>query len=145
MRIRVDSRFKGGITDFRFRYVLRCYTGSYRNAETVAWSRSVTTPLASMLGHVAHGRMTLPAIQIDRSRAVVTCLKPADGSSYSGVIVRLWETAGRSDPVRIDLTGYSKAIETELLERDRKEMSIADGHTEAKVNANGLCGIRLLP
>jgi alpha-mannosidase len=134
-----------GVTDFRFRYVLRGHTSGYSNAETVAWSRSVATPLVGVLGSIAPGRIGRPVIKLDRAHAVATCLKPADGDSSGGFILRLWETAGRSDPVRIGLTGYTKVVQTDLLERDQKELPIADGHVEARVNPNGLCSIRLMP
>ncbi len=160
-----------GVTDFRFRYVLRGHTGGYRNTETVAWSRSAATPLLSVLGSVPKERMSHPAIGLDPSRAIATCLKPADGDSSGGFILRLWETAGKSDPVRIGLTGYSRAVQTDLLERDvgatprgrpgqaqggdpkrdesrlgtRPAPTITDGHIEARVNPNGLSSIRLLP
>jgi hypothetical protein len=134
-----------GVMDFRFRYVLRGHTGGYSNAETMAWSRSVATPLVAVLGSIAQKQMNRPMIQLDPARAVATCLKPADGDSSGGFILRLWETAGQSGPVRIGLTGYGKVVQTDLLERDQKELPIADGHIEAKINPNGLCSIRLLP
>ncbi len=147
-----------GVTDFRFRYVLRGHTGGYRNAETVAWSRNVATPLPSVLGSVRRGDPpwspkagagkragTGACPYVDPSRAIATCLKPADGDSAGGFILRLWETAGRSDSIRIGPTEYSKAVQTDLLERDQKELPIADGYIEAKINANGLSSIRLLP
>jgi alpha-mannosidase len=134
-----------GVRDFRFRYVLQGHAGGYRNAETVAWSRSMATPLTSAAGRVPEERISRPAIGLDPSRAIATCLKPADGDSAGGFILRLWETAGRSDPLRIALAGYSKAVQTDLLERDQKELPIADGHIEAKVNPSGLSSIRLLP
>jgi len=134
-----------GVTDFRFRYVLRGHANGYRNAETIAWSRSVATPLLSVLGSVPEERMSRPVLELDPSRAIATCLKPADGDSAGGFILRLWETAGKSGPIRMGLTGYSKAVQTDLLERDRRELPITDGHIEAPVNPNGLSSVRLLP
>jgi hypothetical protein len=136
---------QGGVTDFRFRYVLRGHTGGYRNAETIAWSRSAATPLLSVLGSIPEERMSRPAIGLDPSRAIATCLKPADGDSSDGFILRLWETAGKSDPIRIGLMGYSRAVQTDLLERDQKELPIADGRIEATIHPNGLSSVRLLP
>jgi hypothetical protein len=134
-----------GVTDFRFRYVLRGHTNGYNNAETVAWSRSVATPLVSIPGSLPPERVIRPMIQLDGSRAVATCLKPADGAGSPGCILRLWEVAGRSEPIRIGLKGCSKAIATDLLERDQHELPIANGRIEAKVNPYGFCSIRLLP
>jgi hypothetical protein len=133
------------VTDFRFRYVLRGHRGTYRNAETVAWSRSAATPLLSVFGSVSPERMGRSVIGLDPSRAIATCLKPADGDSSGGFILRLWETVGKPDPIRIRLTGFRKAVPTDLLERDQRELPITDGHIEARVNPNGLSSIRLLP
>ncbi|MCX5638163.1 MAG: glycosyl hydrolase-related protein, partial [Planctomycetota bacterium] len=73
------------------------------------------------------------------------CLKPADGDTSDGFILRLWEVAGRSEPISIGLRGYSKAILTDLLERDCKELKIIDGKVIVKMNPNGFCALRLLP
>jgi hypothetical protein len=134
-----------GVMDFRFRYVLRGHTRGYRNAETVAWSRSVTTPLVSARGTIPAERVIRPVIQLDGARAVATCLKPADGEVAAGHILRLWETGGWSEPIRIRLKGCSKAMATDLLERNQDELPIRDGQVEAKVNPYGFCSIRLLP
>jgi hypothetical protein len=134
-----------GVTDFHFRYMLRGHAGNYSQAETVAWSRSVATPLVAALGGIPSGRMAHPAVGLDPSRAVATCFKPADGDSSGGFILRLWETAGRSEPVLIDLKGCRKAVLTDLLERDQSELGMADGRTEVKVNPHGFCSVRLVP
>jgi alpha-mannosidase len=134
-----------GVTDFRFRYVLCGHAGGYRNAETIPWSRSVATPLLSVFGSVPKERRSRPVIGLDPSRAIATCLKPADGDSAGGFILRWWETAGKPDPIGIDLPGYKQAFQTDLLERDQRHLPIADGRIEAKINPNGLSSIRLLP
>ncbi|MCX5644104.1 MAG: hypothetical protein NTZ17_05390 [Phycisphaerae bacterium] len=134
-----------GVTDFRFRYVLRGHAGGYSQGQTVAWSRSVTTPLAATLGGIPSERMTRPTIQLDPSRAIATCFKSADGDSSGGLILRLWETTGRSDPVQVAVKGYRKAILTDLLERDKNELAVTDGRIEIKSNPHGFSCVRLLP
>ncbi len=134
-----------GVTDFRFRYVLRGHADGYSQCQTVAWSRSVTTPLAATWGGIPSERKTRPTVRLDPSRAIATCLKPADGDSSGGLILRLWETAGQSDPVQVAVKGYRKAILTDLLERDQSELAITDGHIEVKPNPHGFCSVRLLP
>jgi len=134
-----------GVQDFRFRYVLCARTDGYRNSEAVAWSRSVATPLLSVQGIIPNERKAGPAIRLDGSRAIATCLKPADGDGSGGFILRVWETAGTSDPIRILLRGYSRAVTTDLLERDQGELPATDGRIETKVNPYGFCSIRLLP
>ncbi len=134
-----------GVTDFHFRYVLRGRAGPYDQPETVAWSRSVATPLVATVGSIPGDGIAHPAVQFDPTRTIATCFKPADGDSSGGFILRLWETAGRSEPVLIDLKGCRKAILTDLLERDRSELAIADGHIEIKPNPHGFSSVRLLP
>jgi hypothetical protein len=89
--------------------------------------------------------MAHPTVGLDPSRAVATCFKPADGDSSGGFILRLWETGGRCEPVVIDLKGCRKAILTDLLERDRSELGMVNGHIEVKPNPHGFCSVRLLP
>jgi alpha-mannosidase len=136
---------QGGVTEFRFRYALRAHAGGYGNSQALAWSRDVMTPLVSVTGTIPDERMTRPGIRLDPSRATATCLKPADGDSSRGFILRLWETAGKPGTVRIDLNGYSRAVQTDLLERDQEELAISEGHLDAQVNPYGFCSVRLLP
>jgi len=134
-----------GVTDLRSRYVLRGHRGGYDNATTVAWSRSVATPLVATLGDIPSDRAIHPTVQCDPFRAIATCFKPADGDSSGGLILRLWETAGRSDPLQISLEGYRKAIRADLLERGTNELAIRYGRIKVKTNPHGFCSVRLLP
>ncbi len=133
-----------GVKTFRFRYVLCGHTGGYDPAKTVTWSRSVQTPLLSVAGAIGDERINRPSIRLDSSRAIATCLKPADGDSSGGVILRLWEIAGRSEPVAIGLKGYSRAVRTDLLERDQTGLPINDARMEIEVNPYGFSSVRLL-
>ena len=134
-----------GVKEFRFRYALRGHTGGYDNAQALAWSRSVTAPHVSFTARMADDRAARPAVQLDPFRAIATCLKPADGEGSAGVILRFWETAGKADPIQIALKGYSRAVQTDLLERDRGELPIMDGRIEVKTNPYGFSSVRLLP
>lgn len=133
------------VTDFRFGYVLRGHTGGYNNAQTIAWSRAVATSLDAMPGWMLSERAACPSLRLDPTRAIATCLKPADGDSTGGVILRFWETAGRSDPVPISVRGCRKAILTDLLERDKGELAIVEEQIEVRVNPHGFASVRLLP
>ena len=139
------SQDQHGIKDFRFRYVLRARTGGYRNAEVVAWSRNAASPLLSALGVISKEKINSPTIELDPSRAVAICLKPADGNASGGFILRLWETAGLSEPVGVRLKGYKKVILTDLLERDQKELQFFNDCVTVKPNPYGFCSLRLLP
>ncbi|HUT32355.1 MAG TPA: glycosyl hydrolase-related protein [Planctomycetota bacterium] len=133
-----------GVTEFRFRYSLRAHKGPYDQAEAMAWSRSVATPLLVATGHV--GGASLPReIGIDPARAIATCLKPADDPRAGGLILRLWETAGRAEPLVISARGFSKAIHTDLLERDQEELKFADGKLSVPIRPHGFAAVRLMP
>lgn len=134
-----------GVKGFRFRYVLRAHTGGYRNAEVVAWSRNAASPLLAALGALSKEKMNGPTIELDPSRAVATCLKPADEDAAGGFILRLWETAGLSEPLRVGLKGYKKVVLTDLLERDQKQLQVVDERVTVKPNPHGFCSLRLLP
>jgi hypothetical protein len=142
-----------GVKDFRFRYVLRAHTSGYRNAEIVAWSRNAASPLLGALGSITTekqiGAQACPepgrGIEVDPSRAVAMCLKPADGDASGGCILRLWETAGLDEPLGIGLKGYKKVILTDLLERDQKQLQVVNDCVAVKPNPNGFCSLRLLP
>ncbi|MEN6576962.1 MAG: glycoside hydrolase family 38 C-terminal domain-containing protein [Phycisphaerales bacterium] len=134
-----------GVKMFRFRYVLRGYTGGCDNAKTIAWSRSVATPFLCARGGIPDDRLAIPTIQLDPSRAIATCLKPADGDGSGGSVLRLWETTGESGPIRIGLRGFRIAIRTDLLERNQEQLPLMDGGIDVKVNPHGFCSVRLLP
>jgi len=133
---------QGGVTEFRFRYALRAHAKGYDQAEALAWSRSVATPLLVAAGQA---RGETPSIQVDPARAIATCLKPADDPKAGGVILRVWETAGRSEPLEVVVSGFSKAVRTDLLERDQEELKIVGGRVSLPIRPHGFAALRLLP
>jgi len=134
-----------GHTNFRFRYSLRAYTDGYQTARTFAWSRNVASPLLAALGIVPEKNISKISVELDPTRVIATCFKPADGNISEGFILRLWEVAGRREPLSIGLKGYSKAILTDLLEHNRKELRIIDDKVTINPNPYGFCALRLLP
>jgi len=135
-----STRDQHGVTDFRFRYSLRAHAGAYNNAEIVAWSRAVSTPLLAAVGKVESD--SKPAVILDPHRAIALAFKPAE---ERGHLLRIWETAGRSGPTEIRLPGYREAILADLLERDLKTLPIRDGHIMLDLRANGFAAVRLIP
>jgi hypothetical protein len=131
-----------GATDFRLRYSLRSHRSAYDGAEVFPWSRSVVTPILANLGIVPHATLSGPAIRIDSSRAIATTLKKADGA---GNLLRLWEVAGKTGPITISVAGYSRAIRTDLLERDLEPLPIQHHEIHLPLAANGFAAVRLLP
>jgi hypothetical protein len=138
------TRNQNGEKEFRFRYSVRGHKGGYNQAEAVAWSRDVATPLVAVMGAAVKGEAAPPPVEIDPARAIATCLKPPDDAS-PGCVVRMWETAGKEEPLSIKVRGYTKAVEIDLLERDLKELPIKDGAVSLPIRPYGLAAIRLAP
>jgi hypothetical protein len=138
---------QGGVTEFRFRYALRAHAKGYDQAEAMAWSRSVATPLLVAKGNV--GGASLPRdIVVDPARAIATCLKPADDPKAGGIILRVWETAGRPEPIEVVVSGFSKTVRTDLLERDQEELKVVGGKVgkvSLPIRPHGFAALRLLP
>jgi hypothetical protein len=133
-----STRDQHGVTDFRFRYSLRAHAGAYNNAEIVGWSRAVSTPLLAAFGKVKSD--SKPTVTLDPRRAIALAFKPAE---ERGHLLRIWETAGRSGPTEIRVSGYREAILTDLLERDLNPLPIRDGHITLDLRANGFAAVRL--
>jgi len=70
-----STRDQHRVTDFRFRYSLRAHSGDYNNAETVAWSRAVSTPLLVAFGKIKNAGT--PNVVLDPRRAVAVAFRPA--------------------------------------------------------------------
>jgi hypothetical protein len=129
-----------GVTDFRFRYSLRAHAGAYDNAETIAWSRAVATPLVARFGSLPD--RAISGVAFDPRRAIALAFKPAE---ESGHILRIQETAGRSGAIDIRVQGYREVMLTDLLERDRRRLDIRDGVVTVDLKANGFATFRLTP
>ena len=134
-----------GVTDFRFRYALRAHAGGYNGAEAFAWSRSAASSLLVAEGAVPAARKSTWSVRVDPARAIATCLKPADDPQAGGLILRLWETAGRSGPLAIGVPGFTRALRTDLLERDLAEPKMANGELTLDLRGHGFAAVRLLP
>jgi len=134
-----------GQTQFRFRYSLQASAGGYRGAETAAFARSAATPLSWKAGHCRAPDVTRARIEIDAARAIATCLRPADDPQAGGLVLRVWETAGRDGPLRIAVRGFGKAVATDLLERDQTPLPVRDGAVEVQLRPHGYAAVRLVP
>ena len=134
-------RDQGGVTEFRFRYALRVHASDYDGAAAAQFSREVAFPLLAARGTLA-GPLAA-GVGLDPARAVATCLKPADTGSGGGMVVRIWETAGTSGPVRIRVPAGARIFETDLLERDRGGLAVSDGHIALDLPAHGFGAVRI--
>jgi len=133
-------RDQHGVSDFRFRYSLRAHA-AYDNAAAVAFSRAEAAPLLGFTGRIDTSRLS-PPIRIDPARAIALCYKPADDGN--GLVLRVWETAGRAGPMDIAVPSFTKATRTDLLERDLEQLRIVDGKTTIDLKPNGFAAVRLI-
>jgi hypothetical protein len=134
---------QAGETEFRFAYSLCAGADGYDPAGCFVWSRDVARPLVVTKGESTSAPLA-PVGEVDPRRAIATCLKPADGDAAGGVILRLREIAGRSGPLAILVPGFRKAMQTDLLERDLRALSVKGGKVRINLPAHGLASLRLL-
>jgi hypothetical protein len=132
-----------GVTRFRFRYALRAHAPGYDNAAALAWSRSAAAPVTWAAGRLPRKWLDHPLLEVDPARALVTCLKPADDGAPDQVVVRLWETGGRTGVVRLAAPGWRAAREIDLLERERAPLELKRGEVPLNSRAHGFSAVRL--
>ena len=111
----------------------------------MAWSRSVASPLLVAAGLLPGALGGHPPLAIDPARAIATCLKPSDAGEPGACVLRLWEVAGQSGPATISVQGYTRALETDLLERELRELPVEDNEVAVDLKPHGLCALKLLP
>jgi alpha-mannosidase len=138
-----STRDQNAETQFRFRYSLRAHSSGWQGALAANFSRSVTSPLIVASGAISPREIKAPTVAADR--ALVTAFKPADDAKAGGHILRLWERAGAAGPLKIAVPGYRRAVETDLLERDKAELPISNGEVAIQLAAHGFACLRLFP
>jgi len=105
----------------------------------------VMMPLMAFQGAPPPQLAAGPGITIDPARAIATAFKPADDPGEGGVILRLWETAGKAGLLAVKVPGYKQVIQTDLLERDLRELKVENGEVNVPLRPHGLAALRLLP
>ena len=134
---------QNGVAEFRFRYAVRGHGGAYDPAEAAAWSRTAAAPIMAAAGRMRAG--ALATVEVDPARAVALGLKPALDEKAGGIILRVWNTDGREGPLPVKVTGFKRAVQTDLLERDVAELAILDGVVPVDLKVNGFAAVRLVP
>jgi hypothetical protein len=134
-----------GETHFRFRYSLRAHGPGYENAATLGWSRSVAAPLTLAKGRLPKKWLDRPQLEVDPMRALVTCLKPLDTAPAGQVLVRVWETSGRNEPLLLAAPAYRTATETDLLERERGKLAVKQNRVVLDTRSYGFSAVKLEP
>jgi alpha-mannosidase len=149
-------RDQAGITHFVFRYSLRGHAGGFDPAAAVrfGWEDNNELLVASLPAGQAGQARSLPKgnlpgdahsfVQVTPDNAVLAGFKVAE---EDGLIVRLWECAGRDVTALVSLAGLGRiqgARQTDLLERDRESLTVTEGGVAVRLRARGLAAARLV-
>jgi hypothetical protein len=132
-----------GVRQFRFRYGLRAHAPGYDNAATLAWSRSVSSPMMVAPGRIGRDWLDKAWLEVDPARALVTCFKPSDHAPAKEAVVRVWETAGTTGLLALQVPGYGKAQTIDLLERSGAPLALERNRAFVKVRGHGFAAVRL--
>ncbi len=132
-----------GERQFRFRYSVRAHAPCYDNSAAFAWTRGVAAPLISMVGRLPRELLDRPHLAVDPARAFVTCWKPADAGLAGRTCVRLWETAGQSQPLVVTVPHCRSVVQTDLLERERGPLPVQFDEVSVPVRGHGFAAIQL--
>jgi hypothetical protein len=140
-----SARDQNRETEFRFRYSLRAHNTGWHGESAAAFSRSVSSPLLAAWGGISLKPEGIPVPKVMSGRAIALAFKPADDPKAGGHILRLWEHAGESGPLKIAVPGYGRAFQTDLLERNHAALAIYGSEISVPLAARGFAAIRLLP
>ncbi len=91
------------------------------------------------------GWFNRPLVYLDPERALVTCFKPADDPRSTGLLVRVWETAGLSAPMRLVMPEARQAMPTDLLERPQGPLQPVRGAMELSPRPHGFLALQWEP
>lgn len=132
-----------GVTEFRFRYSLRAHAPGYNQAAAMAWSAAVRAPLVVAAGRLPRNRLEVAYLSVDPHRAIATCLKPSDQPGSADLVIRLWETSGRSGPLTILTPPFRQAANVDLLERTLSPAAGRSGQPTVTLRGLGFGSVRL--
>lgn len=139
---------QGGETHFTFRYSLRGHAGGFDPAAAVRFGWEDNNELLPVpLGEAGTG--DLPArshsfLTVTPDNVVLVALKPAE---EEGLIVRLWECAGRDTTATIAAAGlgaFCAAELTDVLERHGQPLAVSGALVRVPLRAYGIATIRLV-
>ena len=75
----------------------------------------------------------------------MTAIKVAEEGPRKGLIIRAWETDGKTTQASFDISslGFKSAIKTDLLERDHENLVVLEGKILVTIPARGFLIMRL--
>ena len=132
-------------TEFCFRFSMQV-TENYNQEEAFEFSRSVM--FDSYNFQLGSQNNPLSAQQAsdsnNRQYFVITCLKPAEPEFGEGIIIRLWESTGRSGNTTFTMDHPYKVYLCSLLEETQKEIPLINNTFQLYTKGNGFVCLRLL-
>lgn len=140
---------QGGICNFLFRYSIKGHDGRYRGSDAVRFGlernnellvRALATHQKGELPHKSHSFLSCK-----QENVVVTALKVAEEETERGLIVRAWETDGKTTEASFSTSALNavSATRTDLLERDQERLEISENTVSVSIPARGIATIRL--
>lgn len=126
-----------------FTYALMPHPGDFRKAGVIAAAEDLNAPLRIAHGNPQpEGRRSL--VEVDTPQVIVEAIKRAEDSDAT--VVRLYEAWGGRCKARLRTTfPASRAFLCDLLERDRKEVTVRDGAIELELTPFKILTLKLEP
>jgi alpha-mannosidase len=149
-------RDQAGVSHFVFRYSLRGHGGGFDPVAAMrfGWEDNNELLAIPLPGDQRAPDRSLPEsdlpsgahgfLDVTPDNVILTAFKVAEDD---GLIVRLWECAGRDTTATVRVSGIGTlraARRTDLLERDGEPLTVVDGAITVPVRAGGLATVRLL-
>lgn len=141
---------QGGISNFVFRYSIEGHEGRFKGSEAVhfGWERN-NDLLVKVLEPNQKGELPNRShsfLSCNRENVVITALKVAEEGLEKGLVMRAWETDGKTTEASFNTSAIPavSAMKTDLLERDQKILGISEGTVSTSVPARGITAVRLL-
>jgi len=127
----------------RFTYALMPHLGDFRQAGVIAAAEDLNAPLRVVRGALAAGDQH-SLVNVDSPQVVVEAIKQAEDSG--AVIIRMYEAWGGHCRTRLSTRfPATKAFLCDLLERNKVEVPIRDGHVELEFAPFKILTLKLTP
>jgi alpha-mannosidase len=127
----------------RFTYALMPHLGDFREAGVIAAAEDLNAPLRVVRGALAAGD-SHSLVEVESPQVVVEAIKRAEDSG--AVIIRIYEAWGGHCRTRLSTSfPATKAFLCDLLERNKEELPIRDGHVVLELAPFKILTLKLTP
>jgi alpha-mannosidase len=119
------------------------HLGDFREAGVIAAAEDLNAPLRVVRGALAAGD-SHSLVEVESPQVVVEAIKRAEDSG--AVIIRIYEAWGGHCRTRLSTSfPATKAFLCDLLERNREELPIRDGHVVLELAPFKILTLKLTP